>query len=153
MNIQEETMQVIRTFSTILTLGLLVLTTVSCGLPAGTSTDALTGLAQADVLAAQKAHLKRVYVTVEALVFKLLSDDTRGIPHQRFLLQLTNGSTILVAHDTQMAPRVPVRVGDMVKIHGEYIWNEKGGVIHWTHHSNSALHEPGWIEFNGQRYE
>ena len=146
-------MQLTRMLSTMGALGLLVLATVSCGFPAGTSTDKLTGSAQADVLAAQRSHLRRVYLTVEAPVLKLLADDTRGIPHQRFLLTLTNGTTVLVAHDTQMAPRVPVRAGDMVRIHGEYIWNEKGGVIHWTHHSNSILHEPGWIELNGQRYQ
>ncbi|MBI4534546.1 MAG: DUF3465 domain-containing protein [Candidatus Melainabacteria bacterium] len=136
-----------------LTLVLLVLIALFNSTLADTLTKSTTYAGQTDVLAAQKLHLKRVHLTVEAPVLKLLSDDTVGIPHQRFLLQLTNGTTVLVAHDTQMAPRVPVRAGDIVTIHGEYIWNEKGGVIHWTHHSNSTHHEPGWIEFNGQRYQ
>jgi hypothetical protein len=68
-------------------------------------------------------------------------------------LQLDNGTRVLVAHDTKLAPRVPLQEGDFVRIRGEYIWNQKGGVIHWTHHSPNGRHEPGWIEFNGNRYE
>lgn len=108
---------------------------------------------QRAVLAAQAQQAKRVEITVVARVYKLLPDDTKGLPHQRFLLRLNNGTTVLIAHDTKMAPRVPINVGDLIRIHGEYIWNEKGGVIHWTHHSDNGHHEPGWIEFNGQRYQ
>jgi len=109
--------------------------------------------AQAEVLQAQRMQVRKVEVTLEAPVVKILSDDTEGIPHQRFLIGLANGSTVLIAHDTRMAPRVPVNRGDMVRVHGEYIWNEKGGVIHWTHHTDTPRHEGGWIDFNGMRYE
>jgi hypothetical protein len=105
------------------------------------------------VLQAQQARMRKVEVTIDAPVLKLLPDDTQGLPHQRFLLKLSNGSTVLVAHDTAMAPRVPLQAGDMVRIHGEYIWNERGGVIHWTHHSDTPRHEGGWILFNGQVYQ
>ena len=27
-----------------------------------------------------------------------------------------------------------LQVGDSVRFNGEYVWNEKGVVIHWTHH-------------------
>ncbi len=105
------------------------------------------------VLDAQAAHLKKVEVTVVAPVLKLLPDDTEGIPHQRFLIRLTNGSTVLIAHDTSMAPRIPLNSGDWVRIHGEYIWNPKGGVIHWTHHTDTPWHEGGWIEYQGRIYQ
>ena len=54
---------------------------------------------------------------------------------------------------TKYAPTVPIQAGNVVRIHGEYIWNRLGGLIHWTHHSDSPKHESGWIEFNGQRYQ
>jgi hypothetical protein len=108
---------------------------------------------QADVISAQDNHLQKVEVTVTAPIKKVLPDDTKGLPHERFLLLLANGSTVLIAHDTAMAPRVPLNAGDNVTIHGEYIWNERGGVIHWTHHSDNGRHEGGYIDYQGQRYQ
>lgn len=108
---------------------------------------------QAQVMSAQAAHAIKVEVTVIAPVKKLLPEDDQGLPHQKFLLELVNGSTILIAHDLAMANRVPIRPGDIVKIHGEYIWNSRGGLIHWTHHTDTPYHEGGWIDFQGVRYQ
>jgi Protein of unknown function (DUF3465) len=108
---------------------------------------------QTEVLAAQAEQAPKVEVTVTARVLKMLPEDTRGLPHELFLLRLNNGTTVKVAHDTKAAPRVPLQEGDLVRIHGEYIWNPKGGVIHWTHRNFGGRHEPGWIDFNGQRYQ
>lgn len=107
----------------------------------------------AQVVAAQNYHGIKVEVTVAAEVVRLLADDDRGLPHQKFLIGLSNGTTVLIAHNTRAAPRVPLRLGDTVKIHGEYIWNAKGGLIHWTHHSDNPAHESGWIEHDGTRYQ
>jgi hypothetical protein len=109
--------------------------------------------ADQEAVRAQEAQLIKVEITVTAPVKKLLPDDTRGLPHQKFLIELHNGTTILIAHDTKMAPHVPLSVGDTPTIHGEYIWNQKGGLIHWTHHTDTPRHEGGWIDFNGARYQ
>ena len=95
----------------------------------------------------------RAEVTGKVRVYKLLAEDDEGLRHERFLVMLSNGRTVLVAHSIDRAPRVPVNPGDVVVLHGEFIDNEKGGVIHWTHHSDSPKHEGGWILFNGKRYE
>ncbi|HEY9793747.1 MAG TPA: DUF3465 domain-containing protein [Candidatus Obscuribacterales bacterium] len=108
---------------------------------------------QRQVLSAQQNRDRYVEVTVNAPILKMLPEDTRGLPHEQFLLGLSNGTTVKVAHDTKLAPRVPLQQGDVVRIHGEYIWNERGGVIHWTHHSPNGRHEGGWIDFKGMRYE
>jgi hypothetical protein len=104
------------------------------------------------VINAQKRHRKKVEVTLTARVKELLPPDTDGSPHQRFLLELSNGTTVLVAHNTDLAPEVPIHAGDLVTLHGEYIWNKLGGVLHYTHHSTNH-HESGWIQLNGQTYQ
>jgi len=106
-----------------------------------------------EAIRAQQGHMVKVEITVTAPVKKMLPDDTEGLPHEKFLIELSNGTTVLIAHDTKMAPRVPLERGDTPTIHGEYIWNRKGGLIHWTHHTDTPRHEGGWIMFKGQRYE
>ena len=108
---------------------------------------------QSQVLQAQQSHATKVEIIFSARVKKLLPDDTKGLPHQRFLLEIENGTTVLVAHDTKYAPKVPIQPGDVVTIKGEYIWNRKGGVIRWTHRSDTPRHEGGYIEFDGQKYQ
>lgn len=92
-------------------------------------------------------------VTVAARVKKTLPDDNDGSRHQRFILELATGRTLLVAHNIDLAPRVPLREGDTVVVHGEYEWSQQGGVLHWTHHDPGNRREGGWIEHAGQRYE
>lgn len=132
---------------------LFVLPLSSCSSQNMSAADNKAFPGQSEVLQAQQQGLKHVEVTVDAQVYKLLRDDTEGLPHQRFLIGLPNGTTVLIAHDTKMAPRVPLNKGDWVRIHGEYIWTEKGGVIHWTHHTDTPRHEGGWIDYNGLRYQ
>jgi hypothetical protein len=87
-------------------------------------------------------------------VTRVLSDDNDGSRHQRFIVEVSPGRTVLIAHNIDLAPRVAsIRVGDTVSFYGEYEWNERGGVIHWTHHDPRGSHVGGWIEHQGRRYE
>jgi hypothetical protein len=95
-----------------------------------------------------------VQVTGEGRVSRILGDDTLGDRHQRFLLELPSGQTLLIAHNIDLAPRVePLAVGDAVEFHGVYEWNDKGGTVHWTHHDPQGMHEPGWLKHRGRTYE
>ncbi len=92
-------------------------------------------------------------ITVDAQVKKTLPDDNEGSRHQRFLIDLSSGHTLLVAHNIDLAKRVPLGRGDAVRVRGQFEWNEKGGVLHWTHHDPGKRREGGWIEFEGLRTE
>jgi hypothetical protein len=85
-------------------------------------------------------------VLIRARIIKLLSDDTVGDRHQRFIVELESGQTLLVAHNIDIAPRIEdLAVGDEVAIYGVYEWNDEGGVIHWTHVDPDGNHPEGWI--------
>ncbi|MDH4048435.1 MAG: DUF3465 domain-containing protein [Gammaproteobacteria bacterium] len=87
-------------------------------------------------------------------VDRVLSDDNDGSRHQRFILRLSSGRTLLVAHNIDLAPRVSsLGEGDTVSFYGEFEPNDRGGVIHWTHHDPQGRHAAGWLEHNGQRYQ
>ncbi len=117
------------------------------------STASQESVSQDQVLQAQAQQARKVEVLFSARVRKILPEDTKGLPHELFLLDLNNGTTVKVAHDIKYAPRVPIQVGDLVTVKGEYIWNKRGGVVHWTHHSDTPRHEGGYIDYAGNRYE
>lgn len=95
-----------------------------------------------------------VQVTGVGIVTKVLKDDLDGSRHQRFLLELGSGQTLLVSHNIDLAPRVEnLKAGDTVEFFGEYEWNPRGGVIHWTHHDPRGRHAAGWIKHRGKTYQ
>lgn len=95
-----------------------------------------------------------VQVQGEGVVSKLLADDNDGSRHQRFILTLPSGQTLLVAHNIDLAPRIAsLKSGDSVAFSGVYEWNAKGGVIHWTHHDPAGHHQAGWLKHAGQIYQ
>jgi len=88
------------------------------------------------------------------IVEKLLKDDTDRARHQRFIVRLESGQTLLVAHNIDVAPRVEgLAVGDSVAFSGVYEWSAEGGTIHWTHRDPDGNHAPGWLRHDGQTYE
>jgi uncharacterized protein DUF3465 len=98
-------------------------------------------------------HLRNVRVDGDGIVSRVLPDDNQGDRHQRFLVRLPSGESVLIVHNIDIAPRVEnLRVGDEVRFDGEFVWNEKGGLVHWTHHDPSGRHTAGWIEHAGRTY-
>ncbi len=110
-------------------------------------------LGEAALEEAAAAQESGVLVSGKGTVTKLLPDDREGSRHQRFILLLRSGRTVLVAHNIDIAPRLPVAKGDHVEFQGQYEWNERGGVIHWTHHDPGGRHKGGWLRLAGRTYE
>ena len=107
--------------------------------------------ALADALRTQRSG---VQLGGEGVVNALLPDDNDGSRHQRFVLRLASGQTILVAHNIDLAPRIPgLAKGDTVGFHGVYAWNARGGVVHWTHRDPAGRHVAGWLRHRGQTYQ
>jgi hypothetical protein len=94
-----------------------------------------------------------VQVSGNGVVTKLLADDNKGSRHQRFLLKINAEQTLLFAHNIDLADRVPLAVGDAITFSGEYVYNPKGGIIHWTHHDPRGSHLAGWIMLRGEKYQ
>ena len=108
----------------------------------------------ADIERAFKERRSNVQVEGEGVVTRILADDNSGSRHQRFIVRLKSGQTVLIAHNIDIAPRVAkLQKDDNVRFYGEYVWNEKGGVVHWTHHDAEGRHAAGWIKHNGRTYQ
>lgn len=98
-------------------------------------------------------HASGIQVTGNGVVARVLPDDTEGSRHQRFIVRLPSGQTLLVAHNIDLAPRVALRAGDRIEFKGEYEWNAQGGVLHWTHHDPHGSHVGGWLKHDGHTYQ
>jgi hypothetical protein len=101
-----------------------------------------------------KNRTSNVQVEGQGAVTRILPDDLAGSRHQRFVVRLASGQTILIAHNIDIAPRVAgLQNGDSVRFYGEYVWNENGGTVHWTHHDPEGRHVAGWLKHNGRNYQ
>ena len=92
------------------------------------------------------------WIESTGLVRRLIPDDSDGARHQRFILDLRNGQTVLVAHNIDLADRVPVGIGDRIYFRGMYEWNELGGLVHWTHRDPLGIEDGGFIRYRGRVY-
>lgn len=86
------------------------------------------------------------------VVRRLLPDDNDGARHQRVVLDLRNGQSVLLAHNLDLAERIPLGLGDRVQFRGVYEWNELGGLLHWTHHDPLGIEEGGFVLYRRKRY-
>jgi hypothetical protein len=132
-------------------LPVLALALVACG---GAASGAGPARGDAALAAAYRDRAHDLQVQGTGTVLKVLPDDTEGGRHQRFIIRLASGQTLLVAHNIDIAPRVEgLKAGDTVVFDGVYEWNAEGGTIHWTHDDPDRSHAPGWLRRDGKTYQ
>lgn len=130
-------------------------TTTPAATPSSTDEDSSPWGGKNDaklVQQSQRYGRNGVPVELPVKVVHLLPDDTDETPHQNFLAETSLGQTLKISHNTKLAPYVPIKKGDFVRVKGDFETNSKGGVVHWTHWDPRGRHIPGWIEHNGKRY-
>ena len=93
------------------------------------------------------------WLEVTGFVRRLLSDDDEGSSHQRFIIDIGHRRTLLIAHNIDLAKRVPIGMGDRVHVRGMYEWNELGGLVHWTHHDPHGVEHGGYVRYRTKVYE
>jgi hypothetical protein len=109
-----------------------------------------TSSGDAAIARAFTAHSSGVEVSGQGVVTRVLADDNQGDRHQRFILRLGSGQTLLFAHNIDIAPRLAsLKPGSVVAFRGIYEYNAQGGLVHWTHHDPSGEHPTGWLKYDG----
>ena len=126
------------------------------GIVPGPGIDSPGNTGHADTALSDAIEQRRSNVQVQGggEVKRVLADDNDGSRHQRFILTLASGRTLLIVHNIDLAPRVVgLQAGDYVAFNGEYEWSEQGGVVHWTHHDPQGSHVAGWLKHNDRTYQ
>lgn len=85
-------------------------------------------------------------------VIKVLPDDNSGLTHQKWMVQLSSGETMMAVYNTDMCERVPLKVGDTLAMGGQFIWTRDGGLLHWLHHDPRGSRPDGFVELNDKFY-
>ena len=92
------------------------------------------------------------WIEVTGFVTRLLSNDNDGSRHQRFIIDVGDRRTLLIAHNIDLAERVPVGMGDRVHVRGMYEWNDLGGLVHWTHDDPQGIEDGGYVRYRRRVY-
>lgn len=143
------------------TIVLLIILLISCASAATYAYDLSpkesAALVKSSDWVAKQAFLNKksgLQVQGQGVVTKLLTDDLSGDRHQRFILRLYSGQTLLIVHNIDIAPRLnDLKVGGLVVFYGQYEWNSQGGLVHWTHHDPGSKHINGWLKYNNKTYQ
>jgi len=107
-----------------------------------------------EIATAYQTQKSNIQVTGVGKVVRILADDLDGSRHQKFILKLASHQTILISHNIDLSQKIKsLRKGDVVEFYGEYEWNSKGGVVHWTHRDPGGRHQDGWLKHQGTMYQ
>ncbi len=121
----------------------------------GALTVALAGCASAQVNNPRFLHDLQTghaaEVTIRGVVSRLENDYSGPTgPHEYFVVTVL-GHPVEIDYNLSLAPRVPVAVGDVVQVHGEFNPDPGHPNIDYVHQSTGG-HESGWVILRGHKY-
>lgn len=124
-----------------------------CG---GGATGADAG--NAAVYDAWRAGRSQVEVTASGSVVRQLGTrEGRSGAHEGFLLHLRGaagrGLTVRVEDNVDLTGAIALTPGAEVVVRGEYIFDARGGIIHYTHRDPRGRHAAGYIATGGKLYQ
>ncbi len=110
------------------------------------------------VYKAWATHASRIEVTATGSVARILGTRVGPSgPHEGFLLHLRGsagrGLTVRVEDNVDLTGPIPLAEGQSVEVRGEYIYDARGGLIHYTHADPRGRHLPGYVRANGKFYD
>lgn len=112
----------------------------------------------AAVYDAWRAARSHVEVTAEGTIARVLG--TRAGPsgaHEGFLLHLAGaggrGLTVRVEDNVALTGAIPLAEGEHVEVRGEYIFDARGGIVHYTHRDPRGRHAAGYVLAGGKLYQ
>jgi hypothetical protein len=149
-------MQVQKRISTILVLAVLLVSSASFARNKYVERDSETGLPHDDseIVDVTTSRKNSHFVEGSGMeVVEILPDDTQGLEHQKWIVRLSSGQKVLAVYNSDMCPRVPVKVGDTVGMGGQFIWSRRdGAILHWLHHDPKGNRPDGYVYLNGEFY-
>ncbi|MDQ2908907.1 MAG: DUF3465 domain-containing protein [Candidatus Eremiobacteraeota bacterium] len=101
------------------------------------------------------SHLE---VTASGTVSRILGTRLgRSGEHEGFLLHLSGaagrGLTVRVEDNVDLTGPIPLSPGDGATVRGEYIYDPRGGLIHYTHRDPRGRHDAGYVQVGGRLYQ
>ncbi|CAN5615256.1 hypothetical protein BH10BDE1_BH10BDE1_08680 [soil metagenome] len=108
---------------------------------------------QMALIQTQEAHKGANFIEVaDVTVTQLLPDDTFGSRHQKWVVQLSNGREVACVYNIDVTPKIPLKVGDIISLGGQFIYDRDGGLLHWLHEDGRGHRPNGYVELEGVRY-
>jgi len=76
--------------------------------------------------------------------------------HEGFLLHLSgaagHGLTVRVEDNVDITGEIPLAQGAQVEVRGEYVYDSRGGLIHYTHHDPRGRHPAGYVRVGDKTF-
>ena len=129
----------------------LALALAACAAASDTSSNAA-------VYDAWRFHRSRVEVTASGAVARVLgAREGRSGAHLGFLLHLAGsegrGLTVRVEDNLDLTGPIPLSEGEFATVRGEYVYDPRGGLIHYTHRDPRGRHDAGYVQAGGRIYQ
>ncbi len=124
---------------------------VACAAPTDTSSNGA-------VYDAWRFHRSRVEVTANGAIARIFgAREGPSGTHLGFLLHLAgsegHGLTVRVEDNLDLTGPIPLDEGEAAIVRGEYIYDSRGGLIHYTHRDPRGRHDAGYVQAGGRIYQ